>query len=474
MKPSPHTLRWLRRSCVACVALASGCASTDPHTAFAPVQQTVRNTVKQELPWPKSPQEQAQVDARVNALLAQPLSSEQAVEVALLNNAKLKASLQQLGIAQADIAQATRLPNPGFTFGRFRSGDEREIERSWHLGLARLIAMPWLKGAAEDAMRQTQADVTMQALALTAQTRRAWIAAVHAQEVQRYALQVMEATEASAELARRMQQVGNFNKLQQAREQAFYADAVLAVARAQAAVQSTRERLIQAMGLWGEQLNFKLPDRLPDLPKAATERPDVEAAAMATRLDVQSAKAYSAQTARSLGLWRVQRFVNVMSLGYELNTSNEGDRSKGYEVSLELPLFDWGDARMAKAQAIYMQSVHRTADVAVHARSEVREAYGHYRLTHDIAKHHREEVVPLKQRIADESLLRYNGMIIGVFELLADARAQVASVVAAIDALRDFWMAQADLDMAMVGKPMLSLPAAAAQSSAAGPGADPH
>ena len=62
-------------------------------------------------------------------------------------------------------------------------------------------------------------------------------------------------------------------------------------------------------------------------------------------------------------------------------------------------------------------------------------------------------------------------MLIGVFELLADARSQIASVNGAIDALRDFWIAQADLDMALVGKP--SLTAAAVPAMAAGPAGDP-
>ena len=135
-------------------------------------------------------------------------------------------------------------------------------------------------------------------------------------------------------------------------------------------------------------------------------------------------------------------------------------------MGLELPLFDWGTARVAQAQAVYMQAVHRAADTAIQARSEVREAYGAYRTAWDIARHQREEVVPLAARISEENLLRYNGMLIGVFDLLADARAQIASVHGAIQSLREFWIAQAELDMALVGKP--SLTAASGPAIAAG------
>ena len=177
--------------------------------------------------------------------------------------------------------------------------------------------------------------------------------------------------------------------------------------------------------------------------------------------------------ARNLGLTETTRFVNVLEFGPARVL--EGEKSdpykNGYEIALELPLFDWGSARVAKAEAIYLQSVERAAQTAIDARSEVREAYRSYRLTHDIARHYRDEIVPLRKRIAEENLLRYNGMLIGVFELLADARAQVAAVNAYLDALRDYWIARADLELALIGKPGLAMPAMAgsAPPAAAGP-----
>ena len=142
-------------------------------------------------------------------------------------------------------------------------------------------------------------------------------------------------------------------------------------------------------------------------------------------------------------------------------------------MSVEIPLFDFGSARIARAEAVYMQSVHRAAKVAVDARSEVRESYDRYRSAWDIARHYRDDVVPTAKRISDENLLRYNGMLIGVFDLLADARAQIGTVASSIEALRDFWVARADLDMALIGKPSLAPPAAGPGRGAAG-GAAPH
>ena len=213
-----------------------------------------------------------------------------------------------------------------------------------------------------------------------------------------------------------------------------------------------REALTRMLGLWGSQLSYTLPERLPDLPKMPDDRPDIEQRAMQSRLDVLGAKLDAESLASNLGLIKATRFINVLEFGVMRETSNEAPVRRGYEISLELPLFDWGTSRVAKAEALYMQAVNRTAATAINARSEVRESYRNYRLTYDIAKHYRDEVVPIRKRIADENLLRYNGMLIGVFDLLADARSQIASVNSYIEALRDFWLAESELQMAMIGK----------------------
>ncbi len=127
---------------------------------------------------------------------------------------------------------------------------------------------------------------------------------------------------------------------------------------------------------------------------------------------------------------------------------------RGYELAVPLPIFDFGDATRSRARALYMAAFNRAAQLAVDASSQVRESYGAYRTTYDIAKHYRDEIVPLHKTIADENLLRYNGMLIGVFDLLADSREQIGSVVQAIDAQRDFWLADAALKATLIGKPI--------------------
>ena len=461
-------LHWRAALALFVATALGGCASFSPGGGFASVEQTARDRIGKDLRWSRTAADQDVIEQRVAELLAKPLSADDAVQVALLKNRGLQATFQDLGIGEAELVQAGRLPNPGFSFGRSSRGDEREIDRGLHFNLARLLALPSIGQMEARRFEQTKGMVAMSVLSLAADTRKAYYKALAAEETVRYMLQVRQAADASAELARRMEQVGNFNKLQRAREQVFQADALLNLARAEQGERATRERLTRLLGAWGTQTQFLLPERLPDLPKDVAALPNIERVALAQRLDVQGVRLATEQTARNLGMTRTTRFINVLELGVLRNSSNEAPTQRGWEIGLELPLFDWGGARVARAEAIYMQTLHRAAQIAIDARSEVREAYTGYRSAFDIARHHRDEIVPLRQRIAEENLLRYNGMLIGVFELLADARAQILSVNNAIESLRDFWLAQADLDMALVGKPSLAMPGGPATTAEPG------
>ncbi len=464
----------LRITTALAAALLAGCASFSEDGGFAPVQQAARRHLGQDLQWARTSAEQERIATRVDGLLARPLDMDAAVQLALLNNPGLQARFFTLGITEAEVVQAGRLPNPGLSLGRLRRGDETEIERGLHLDLARLLALPLVARLEERRMARLQLATAQQVVALAADTRRAWVQAVAAEEGVRYMRQVREAADAGAELAGRMRRAGNFSPLQQMREEGFLADATLGLARAQQHQQATRERLTRLLGLWGAQAQYRLPERLPDLPAAPREQPDIERRAVAQRLDVQAVRLAAEQTARNLGLTRTTRLVNVLELGAVRNSANDAPTQRGWELRLELPLFDFGTARVARAEAVYGQALAQAAETAVNARSEVRQAYGHYRAAWDIAHHQRTEVVPLRQRIAEQNLLRYNGMLIGVFELLADARTQVAAVQGAIEALRDFWLAQADLDMALLGPPTLPTPFGAASAPATSPTGDAH
>jgi outer membrane protein TolC len=452
----PLVSRPLRASALAACALLAGCASFSEDGGFGQVQGIAAQKLGKEAAWNRTPEDARRAEARVAQLLhadghsqARLASADDAVQIALFNNPELQASFADLGIAEADLVQAGRLPNPGFSFARTHSGGDIKIERSLSLALMQLFTMPATSRIEARRFDQVRLLLADKLLRTAAQTRQAYYRAVASQQGLAYQEQVNQAAEASHELAAKMAERGNVSKLDAAREQLFYADTQTGLARARRDALQDKEALARLLGIAPA---FTLPERLPDLPVRIEEAADIERQAMDQRLDIQAARLEVAGLQDSLGLTRATRFINVLDLG-ALRTSETGKAPEiGYQVDIEIPLFDWGQARVARAEAIYMQSAHKLAATALDARSQVRLAWREWQDAFVLARRYRDAIVPLRRQVSDENLLRYNGMLISVFELLADAREQAATVNAAIEAERDFWIADAGLQLALGGQ----------------------
>ena len=450
-------MKFFKLTLVSASLALSGCATFSQDGGLDSVKEATQQHIKQEVAWPKTEAEQNKVAERVNELLQKPLDADSAVQIALLNNKGLQASFYELGISEADVVQAGRLPNPKFSMLYARNNGDYKIEQALTFNIFSLLAVPKMLEIERRNFEQTKQKVALDVLRLAYKTRLAYFNAVAANEHVRYSQQVRESAEASAELARRMVQAGNWSKLEQAREQSFYADAALDYANARNRQTSTLEALSRLLGVGaGESLSaqqVKLQERLPDLPKTIAELQPFEKTAFEQRLDLQAMRLETEALAKRLGLTKTTRFINVLEIGpARVLEGRRGDPyKKGVDIAFELPLFDWGGAKVARAEAIYMQAVNRTAQMAINAKSEIHEAYSRYRASYDIAKQYRDEIVPLRKKVLDENQLRYNGMLISPFELLADARAQVASVNSYIETLREFWSAETALQMALTG-----------------------
>ncbi len=454
----------------------AGCASTASQSLSNP-NQAVHTLVAAHLDVTELPASWAAAgpasSAEVSQALMGPLQREAAVALALRNNRELHASLAELGIAQAEFAQALAWPAPRWSLGVSGHGSEVEFELGVHTALTQLLARPWLERIQGARLDQARLRAAQQVIDVALLTRQAWVQAVAAEELLRYAQQVNEAAAASAELARRMAAVGNFSALQQMREQAFHAEAAAQLASAQHHRMAQREHLARLLGLWGDQLNFQLPPRLPDLPASPMSGDGLEARAISQRLDVRLARSQVQQRQQALQWQQSAWGSSVIEGAAHLSRNNEGGRGTGVELGWQWP---WGESRravQAQALAAQQQAGRQAEHTAIVARSQVRQAYHAYRTAWDLARHHREEIVPLKKRISEENLLRYNAMLIGVFELLADARAQITSVQASIGALRDFWLADIDLQRTLLGPAQL-VSVTSAPSVATPSGGDPH
>jgi len=180
------------------------------------------------------------------------------------------------------------------------------------------------------------------------------------------------------------------------------------------------------------------------------------------RVDLAIAQIEIDILARQLGLTKKTRFINVLEVGgmsmAEKDVKQDGGgveidkiKRRGVEVEFQIPIYDFGEARVRLAEEAYMRAVNQLLARAVNVRADAREAYQTYRGAYDIAKHYERDVLPLRQTISDEMLLNYNAMIKDVFSLLADARARILANVQAIDAQRDFWLATVDLQTAIIG-----------------------
>ncbi len=448
----------LTLSAVTLLVLA-GCATISPQQNQDRVNQEVSTFVGDGVLLARTREDQDARAQAVQKLLAAPLTQPAAVQLALAGSPSVQALLAQGWADTADAAQSGRISNPVFSFGRLAGGGGLELDRALSFGLLDLLTLPARHGVATRRIEQAQLRLSAEVVDQVTRVRQTWVRAVAAQQALHYARQVYGSAEAAAELARRMQGVGNFNRLERAREQTFYADAATRLALARHQATASREELVRELGLSEIQAQeLKLPERLPNLPKQPLDAQAVAALATRARLDIRLAQAALDSAARAQGLTGITSFTDIELTGRR-NTvfdAASGTRSSphGWDVALRLPVFDWGGMQRDAMDARTLAAAHRLEATVRAAGSTLREGYSAYRTAYDVARHYRDEVVPLRKRISEENQLRYNGMLIGTFELLADARDQVNAVAGAVDALRQFWLADAALRASVIGRPV--------------------
>ncbi len=448
--------------------ILSGCVSATEYSAkgagFTSVSLKTAEATGKQTVWVQNGQDAQVVKARVKTLMSKKtIDVEAAVQVALLNKKGLQAAYADLGDSAADAWQSTMLTNPTVGIGLTGIGTPgleayKAIEGVIATNILALATHSRNVAIADAGFRKAQLAAALRTLQLAAETRRAWITAVAAWENVTQLAQAQTAADAASELAKKLGEAGSLPKGGQAREHVFYAELTGQVAKARLEARLAKEELTRLMGLWGADIDYQIPNRLPQLPKTILKRDLIEAEALQRRVDLQMAKLDLATTAKSSDLTKATRFVTDLEIltGFETERELEdGEKSKettgNVELEFVIPIFDTGQARLRKAELAYMRAANLLAEKAVNVRSEARSAYQAYRSNYDIARHYRNSVVPLRTKIEEESLLTYNGMITNTFELLADSREKVNSVVLAVNAKRDFWLAEANLAPAIYG-----------------------
>ncbi len=333
---------------------------------------------------------------REEELLAEPLTAESAAELALLHNPAVERALETLGMPGFDRLQLAHLVNPAFNQGRPPRTVDTRIEQPLSVNLMTWLIIPALDPSGTLDERNGRVQAADEIVALLFLARRAWVSAVTARQSVRYFEDVVVAAEAGRGILESMRRVGNSTELETLRAQTLYADAVAHLTTVQVAAAVERERLVQTLGLWGE-----MAERV-QLPGRL---PDLPAAPIGA--DGLEARAIA------------QRF----------------------------------DVQAGRLEGL-------AGEAGVNARADVRTAWLAYRGAYSLARHARDALVPLASRVSEEQLKLYNGMLVGVLDLVADATERINAVNAALDTERDFWFAQVELQRAMSG---VGVPAVAVQ-----------
>ena len=245
------------------------------------------------------------------------------------------------------------------------------------------------------------------------------------------------------------------NKLDHAKRQVFATELEAQVTAARQQADATEERLTRLLGLWGTDLAGLLPDQLPPLPGHARSLGAVEQEAMDRRVDLAVARLEIEALARSFGLTRNTRLINVLDAGGISKTQKDKGEPRptaaAYNIAFEVPLYDFGRAKVREAEQRYFEALNLLDEKAINARSEAREAFGAYKATYAIAAQYEREVLPLRDTISAETELQFNAMQVDAFALLEAARAKAQAKVASIEAKRNFWLASTDLSVAVLG-----------------------
>ena len=385
------------------------------------------------------------VPAAIDQLLKAPINRDAAIRIALAKNRRLQAQYDQLGIAASDVAAATVLAptEVELQYKRSLDGDGSELEVEAVQDILDLLQLPQRRGAAQADLAAARARAVAATIELVANVERAYVDMVAAQQQLELRQTAFDAASASADIIERMHAAGNVPDLALARERDRREQTRLDVARAQLDVEEAREAMNEVLGLSGKDTTWSVATRLPDIPAAPPALDSIERDAVAASLDLAAIHSESEAAAGRLGIARVRTFLPELGIGVAASR-NDGDWEVGPALSIGLPLFNQQQGPRARANAELRRSRNEASATATELRARSRAARQRVLVTYAEARHLRDFVMPLRQRIVDETLKQYNAMNASTFELLTARRDLVEGGRQYIDALRRFWRASAD------------------------------
>ncbi|HVG06556.1 MAG TPA: TolC family protein [Thermoanaerobaculia bacterium] len=439
----------MRKAWIAAALLASGCVSVPRDAGMSEVQKRIGEQGLK-IAWSPDQPIEPPDDAKLQPLLEGELTADRAVEIALAHNRDLLAAMEEMGVARADLIEASTIRNPVF------DGEVRFPGRPFEIGITqtlidlfRLRNRRALGQAGFDAARLRMAGAV---IGFAGEVRADYYVLQAAQQALAQQSTMAEAAQASAELALRQHEAGNISDLDLENEQARYERAKLDLARVELDEIQARERLLADLGAL-DTLPLTLPPQA--MPSAGvegeTERFSAELeASLAGRLDISLAQAEIESARRALPLASSGAY-DELALGVHHEREPEGDGTTGPALALPIPIFDRGLAGRTRAAASLRRAEQRLHALTVTARSEARAAHERLLEARARADYLRTVVVPRRQRILDLTQLEYNAMLLGAFDLIRARQGLADALREQVMAVRDYWLASTGLETAMSG-----------------------
>src|SRR5688572_15581931 len=446
----PKHVGWL----LGALFFASGCASITLNAGFDEVRAGVGKRTGSQLFWNNGTELDKEAAEKLDSLLRRQLTADDAVQIALLNNRELQAMYSDLGVAQADLVQAGLLSNPIFDAAimfPIRGGGRPDLELGAAMNFLNIFYIPLRKRVAAARFEEAKTRVTGTVLDFTGRVRRAFYSYEAAEQMIELRQTIVQALAASFEIASRLHCAGNIPDLDFFRERAQLEAGKLALRAAEISVRQSREELNVLMGLWGAQTQWQSAGRLPDLPASPPQTHDIEQLALERSLDLTQTRQRIIGAGEELGLTPWTTVLPEFRAGPQAER-NDGAWEVGPKLEFWIPLFDQGQARAARIVAELRRYQQEYYALGVRIRAQARAARDRLEGAGDRAVYYREILLPLHERIVNEAHLQYNAMQLGPFQLLRAREQQIQTGVAYIEALRDYWLARADLEQLLSGR----------------------
>lgn len=419
-----------RGSIIAGLLLLSGCATVNPTLDHGRTRGEVLAATGASALYQPGDDEKA--DERVAQLLERGLTSQAAVEVALLNNRELQELLYEIGVRRADAVQAGLLSNPSLVaLVRFAvDGGITTAEGGILQNLIELWHLPVRKQVAESQVERTVLDVARRAVIVAAEAKAAYATALASSSALSVAEENLETAKEFLELTLERQEAGAVTQVNVNAARSTFLRQQVVVRGARFTAVDARRRLALVLGVATPPEELALADVLLALPDRALELQWLLTVAHEHRLDLRSAEKSVEAAERALVLEQRKVLQDVSGgLAFESQGSNV---SVGPAIELEIPIFDQNQAQIAKAQYRYAQARRRLQGVSARVAQEVRGAYERYAMAQDTARLYRTELLPLQEvslDLARESLAAGKTGFLSVLEaqnrLLATRREYV-------------------------------------------------